>query len=125
MAEACNTIVYIQNRTTHRALRKKTPEEVFTGKKSEVGHLRIFGSMTYCHVPSKKRGKLDQTVERVYLVGYNETSKAYRIYIPDSRKVVIRRDVKFMEDRAFQKSRDMPVEDQTAKVPLVQEQQGH
>ena len=38
---------------------------------------------------------------------------------------MIRRDVKFMEDRAFQKSRDMPTKDQTAEVPLVQEQQGH
>ena len=120
--EACNTIVYIQNRTPHRALRKKTHEEVFTGKKPEVGHLRIFGSMAYCHVPSEKRSKLDQTAEREFLVGYNEVSKAYRIYIPSSRKVVIRRDVKFMEDRALQKSCDMPIEDQTAEVPLVQEQ---
>ena len=38
---------------------------------------------------------------------------------------MIRRDVKFMEDRAFQKSHDMPAEDQTAEVLLVQEQQGH
>ena len=105
--EACNTTVYIQNKTPHRALRKKTPEEVFTGKKPEVGHLRIFGSMAYCHVPSEKRSKLDQTAKRGFLVGYNEISKAYRIYIPSSTKFVIRHDVKFMEDRAFQKSRDM------------------
>ena len=114
--------MYIQNRTPHRALSKKTLEEVFTRKKPEVRHLQIFGSVAYCHVPSEKRSKLDQTAERGYLVGYNDTSNAYRIYIPDSSKVVIRRNVKFMEDRAFQKLRDMPVEDQTAKVPLVQEQ---
>ena len=114
--------MYIQNRTPHRVLRKKTLEEVFTGKKPEVGHLRIFGSMAYYHVPNEKRSKLDQTAERQFLVGYSEVSKAYRIYIPNSRKVVIRHDVKFMEDRAFQKSRDMPIEDHTAEVPLVQEQ---
>ena len=117
--------MHIQNRTPHRELRKKTLEEVFTEKKPEVGHLQIFGSMSYCHIPSENRSKLDQTAKKGYLVGYSETSKAYRIYIPSSKKVVIRRDVKFMEDRAFQKSRDMPAEDQTAKVPLIQEQQGH
>lgn len=33
-AEACNTSVYIQNRTPHRALSKITPESVFTSKKT-------------------------------------------------------------------------------------------
>jgi hypothetical protein len=51
-AEACNTAVYIQNRSPHRVLRRKTPEEVFTGKKPKVGHFSIFGCLVYCHVPS-------------------------------------------------------------------------
>ena len=63
------TLVYIQNRTPHRALEKKTPEGVFTGKKSKVSHLRIFGSVAYCHILDEKRNKLDQTAEKGYLVG--------------------------------------------------------
>jgi len=39
--------------------------------------------------------------------GYSETSKAYRIYIPALRSVVVRRDVKFEEERAFQRSREL------------------
>ena len=39
-AEACNTIVYIQNRTPHRASGKRTPKGVFIGKKPEVSHLK-------------------------------------------------------------------------------------
>lgn len=62
-AKACNTTVYIQNRTPHRALGKKTPKGVFTGKKLEVSDLRIFGSMTYCHKPDDKHSKLDQIVD--------------------------------------------------------------
>lgn len=65
---------------------KRTPEGEFTGKKPEVSHLRILGSMAYCHIPDEKRNKLDQTAEKGYLVGYNETSKAYRIYIPGKQK---------------------------------------
>ena len=40
--EAANTAVYIQNRCPHSALDSKTPEEVFSGKKPDVSHFRIF-----------------------------------------------------------------------------------
>lgn len=58
-AEACSTTVHIQNRNPHRALGKKTPATVFTGKKPEVSHLRIFRSVAYCHIPKEKRSKLE------------------------------------------------------------------
>lgn len=45
--QACNTMVYLQNRSPHRILGCKTPEEVFTGKKLEDWHFRIFGCLTY------------------------------------------------------------------------------
>ena len=96
-AEACNTVVYVHNRIPHNTLGNITLESVFTGNKPEVSHFRIFGSTTYCHVLDEKRNKLDMTTEKGYLVGYSENAKAYRIYIPESRKVVVRRDVKFME----------------------------
>ena len=41
-AEATRTMVYVYNRTPHRVLENKKPEEVFFGKKPEVSHLRIF-----------------------------------------------------------------------------------
>ena len=43
--------VYIQNMSPHKSLDNTTPEEVFTGKKLSVDHLRIFGSPAYIHVP--------------------------------------------------------------------------
>jgi hypothetical protein len=82
-----------------------TPEEAFSGKKPEVGHLHIFGWITYSYVPSEKRTKMDPTIEREIFVGYSETSEAFCIYLPSSRKTVLRRDVRFEEDRAFRKSR--------------------
>ena len=53
-------------------------------------------------------------------MGYSENAKAYKVYLPGSRKVVVRRDVKFMEDRAFRKSREMPFEEQSKDDLLVQ-----
>jgi hypothetical protein len=39
-------------------------------------------------------------------VGYSEISKAYRIYIPEKRKIVVSKDVKFEEDFASRKSHE-------------------
>jgi len=74
-AEACNTMVYIQNRTPHRALGKKTLEGVFTGKKPKISHFRIFGSISYHHMPDEKCTKLDQTAQNKFFIGYIKTSK--------------------------------------------------
>ena len=66
-AEAARTIVYVQNHTPHKVLKNKTLEEVFSGKKPEVSHLRIFGCPVYIHIPKEKRTKLDPSAKRVYL----------------------------------------------------------
>jgi uncharacterized membrane protein YvbJ len=81
-AEAASTAVYIHKRCPHKALEVKTPEEVFTGIKLLVDHLRIFGSPVYIHIPKEKRTKLEPSRNKETFVGYSETSKAYRIYIP-------------------------------------------
>jgi hypothetical protein len=80
----------------------------FTGKKPEVGHFRIIGCLVYCHVPSDKRTKLDSTTTKGIFIGYSETSKAYRVYVPTSKKTVVRRDVRFEEEKSFSKSYDVP-----------------
>jgi hypothetical protein len=106
-AEACNTIVYLQNMSPHRALGNVTPDEAFTGQKPQVGHLRIFGCVTYSYIPKELRKKIEPTAEKGIFVGYSETSKAYRIYIPALKRVVVRRDVKFEEQKAFERSREL------------------
>ena len=49
--EATRTIVYVHNRLSHSALGFKTPEKMFTRKKDEVSHLKIFGCPVYIHIP--------------------------------------------------------------------------
>jgi hypothetical protein len=80
--EASNTVMYVQNRSPHKILGNKTPEEVFTGKKLEISHLRIFGCPMFIHVPKEKRMKLEPSGKKGTFIGYSETSKAYIIYIP-------------------------------------------
>ena len=87
--EAANTAVYVQNRSPHQALDFKTPEEVFTGKKLDVSHLRIFGCLVYFHVLKEKRNKLEAFGKKGIFVGYSENSKAYKIYVPGQRDVEV------------------------------------
>jgi hypothetical protein len=86
-------------------------------RRPDVGHLRIFGCLNVSHVPSEKRTKLDPTTETGILVGYNGVSKTYQIYIPALRSVVVRRYVRFEEDRAFQRSCEL--RDRVEEVPQM------
>ena len=103
-------------------LHNRTPEEVLSGKKPEVGHLRIFGCLVYIHIPKRKRKKLDPSGKKRIFVGYSESSKAYRIYFPGFKKIDISRDVTFDEDSAYNKSRKRPAEEPEeaeAEVPRI------
>ena len=109
--EASRTGVYVQNCTSHRVLENKTPKEVFSGKKLEVSHLRIFGCPMYIHIPKEKRTKLDPSGKKGIFVGYSESSKAYIIYFPGFKKIDINRDVTFDEYSAYFKSRRTPIQE--------------
>jgi hypothetical protein len=78
---------------------------MFSGDKKEVNHLRIFGFPIYVHVPKDKRTKLDPSGKKDTFVGYSDTSKAYKVCIPNHRKIDISRDVTVDEDACFHKSK--------------------
>ena len=90
--EACNTAMYIQNRSPHRLLKDKTPKEAFIDVRLKVSHLRIFGYPMYIHVPKEKRTKMEPFGKKGTFVGYSETSKAYRIYITGQRHIEVSRE---------------------------------
>ena len=107
--------MYVQNRCPCSALDSKTPEEVFFGKKLDVSHFRVFGSPVYFHVSKEKRSKLDAFGKKGTFVGYSETLKAYRIYVPSQREVEICHDVTFDKDDALRKIRDLLSQRKTKK----------
>src|SRR5713226_5746061 len=86
-AEAARTTMYVQNHTLHRVLENKIPEEVFSGKKPDFNHLRIFDCPVYIHIPKEKRTKLYPSGKKGIFVGYSESSKAYIIYFPRYKKI--------------------------------------
>jgi transposase InsO family protein len=83
-AETVVIAVYIINRTPTIIVHGMTPKEKFTGKKPNVSHLRVFGYITYVHVPDEKRSKLDPKVEKCIFIGYSLEQKGYRCFNPST-----------------------------------------
>lgn len=97
-AEAAYHAVYIKNRTFMRKI-NKTPEEKFSGKKPNVKNFKVFGSLAYYLIEAQKRKKLDATSKEAIFVGYDHTSKHYRLYSKEREAVIIVRDAKIIEDK--------------------------
>jgi hypothetical protein len=110
-AEATMTTIYVKNRLSHSALGFKTPEEMFTGNKPEVSHIKIFGCPVFIHIPKEKRNKLEPSGKKRIFVGYCEVSKAFKIYIPGHHHIEISRYVTFDEDATLKKSRRCQLEE--------------
>ena len=89
---------YILNRCPTKALQSITPYEAWHGKKPSIGHLRVFGCLAYALVPMQQRRKLDDKAVKCIFVGYSAESKGYRLYHPQSKRILISRDVVFVED---------------------------
>lgn len=92
-AEAVNTACYILNRTPTTSNRGMTPYEAWTNKKPHLDHIRVFGSEAYAHIPKQFRKKWDKKSQKLILVGYQADSCNYRLYNPQTGKIIISRDV--------------------------------
>lgn len=100
-AEAVACAVYLLNRCPTKSVKDQTPIEAWSGKKPDISHLRIFGSIAYKHVPEQERTKLDDRSEKFVFIGYDGKSKGYKLYNPINGKIVVSRDVEFNEDASW------------------------
>jgi hypothetical protein len=91
---------------------------MFTRKKPEVIHLKIFGCPVFIHIPKEKKNKLDPSGKKGIFVGC-EVSKAFRIYILGQHHIEIRRDVTFDEDVALKKSKLCHLEEVYEEEPVI------
>jgi hypothetical protein len=79
--------------------------------------LRIFGSPVYIHIPKEKRTKLEPSGKKGTCVGYSETSKAYRIYVPGKKFIEVSRDVTFHEEATFRRTKELPCDTEKQEAP--------
>ena len=91
--EAINWIAHVLNRSPTLVVKDMTPKEAWSGVKPNVDYFRVFGCIGHVHVSDSKRKKLDDKSFQYVLLGMSEESKAYRLYDPVSKKIVVSRDV--------------------------------
>jgi hypothetical protein len=95
--EAAETACYLRN-LSPAAGKAVTPWEAFHGDKPDVSHLRVWGCAAWVKLlQHHEDGKLGPVSVPCRLVGYEPTSKAYRLQMDDSRQIVVSREVLFDE----------------------------
>jgi transposase InsO family protein len=99
--EAILWATYVMNRSPTHAVKDITPEEAWSGMKPSVKHFRVFGCVAHVHIPDAHRKKLDIKSTRCVLLGVSEESKAYKLYNPLEKKIIISRDVVFEEEKGW------------------------
>jgi len=80
-AEFVNTTCYIMNRALIRPILKKTPYELYKGRKPNIYHLHVFGCKCFVlNNGTDNLGKFDAKSDECIFLGYSSNSKAFRIY---------------------------------------------
>jgi hypothetical protein len=62
-----------------------------------VQHFRVFVSPCYALIPKQQCNKLGAISHKCIFLGYSNTSRAYRLYDEENKKLVVSRDVVFLE----------------------------
>ncbi|KAL7743147.1 hypothetical protein ACLKA6_016286 [Drosophila palustris] len=101
-AEAVNSACYIRNRCSTKALSGDIPYTKWTSKVPTVIHMRVFCTKAYALIKGKSKDKFESRSEECILVGYDSTSKAYRLYSPKRRGIIVSKDVKFLNVPGFE-----------------------
>lgn len=96
-AEAIDTANYVLNRIDGK--RKISPYELMFNVKPKITHFQEFGCDAYTMIPYEKRRKLDDKAKKVKFVGYDESSKGYRL-VDENNKICISRDVHFLQTKS-------------------------
>lgn len=93
--EAMSTAAYLLNIIPKKGANGITPFEQWHKKKPSYDHLHEFGCNCYGLIPPETRQKWDPKCRRYLFVGYTATKEIFRVYEPNSEKVLMIRDVKF------------------------------
>ncbi|GJW02066.1 putative ribonuclease H-like domain-containing protein [Tanacetum coccineum] len=99
-AEAVSTACYVLNRVLVTKPHNKTPYELITGKQPIISYIRPFG----CHVTILNTldhlGKFEEKADEGFSVGYSLSSKAFRVYNLETKRLEENLHVKILENKS-------------------------
>ncbi|KAL0745858.1 hypothetical protein Bca101_101627 [Brassica carinata] len=104
-SDAVISACYLINRIPTRVLEDQSPFEVLNKVKPSLSHLRVFGSLCYVLIPGDMRNKLEPKSTKAMFVGYSTTQRGYKCFDPQTRRLLVSRDVKFIETKGYYEER--------------------
>jgi len=93
--------IHIQNRSPTTVVKNMTLEEAWSGKKPVVGNFKNFGCLAHAHIPDQKRTKLTNKSRPCIFLGVSDESKAWKLYDPISKSIIISIYVVFEEEECW------------------------
>jgi hypothetical protein len=94
-AEAMGVAAHVINRAPRKGLRWRTPHELLYGRVPDVSYIRVFGCRAW--VFNDKGKKWDPKSTPMIFVGYEPGAKAFRLWNPATRSIVVSANVRFSE----------------------------
>jgi hypothetical protein len=96
--ETLKTTIHILNRVPSKSVSKMS-YELWTGRKSSLNYLRVWGFPGEGNMFNSNIGKLDSKIVSFHFIGYPYKSKVFCVYYPDIHtKFIEMRHVIFLED---------------------------
>nr|CAN80650.1 hypothetical protein VITISV_022906 [Vitis vinifera] len=108
--DAVSTAAYLINRGPSVPIEFRLPEEVWSGKEVKFSHLKVFCCVSYVHIDSDARSKLDAKSKICFFIGYGNEKFGYRFWDEQNRKIIKSRNVIFNEQVMY-KDRSTVVSD--------------
>ena len=122
--EAVQAANYLKNRSPHAGLKEDmTPHEAFTGVKPYIGHLRVFGSKVYVHIPRSQRSKLGSRAWAGIFVGYAPEQRGYKVWRNNRTNIIVSRDLIFLERDVMNVSKEGVLTNAQKDVEVILEKE--
>ncbi|CAI7812739.1 unnamed protein product [Closterium sp. NIES-53] len=97
--KAVRHVITVKNRVlTHVGDKHWVPYERWLGKKPSIDMLRVWGCMGLVMVPKEQRHKLEVAAVWAVHLGMAPDLKGWLMWDPKSKRTLVSRDVKFVED---------------------------
>ena len=104
--EAVLTATFLINRMPSQVSYFKFPIDVLSKSFPNfegIGTLspKIFGCVSFIHIPKQSRDKLEPRALRCVFLGYSSNQKGYKCYHPPTKRSYITMDVPFFESQPY------------------------
>ena len=112
--EAVNSTCYTANGVYFRSSTKKTPYELWKGRKPNVKYFRIFGSTCFILKDRENVENFDSRSDEEIFLAYSSTSKAYRVY--NKRTMKVMETLNVVIDESSDSSSEKGIEELTKEI---------